>query len=243
VAVFLFDFAMFSLGRACLPRGGMDAIPRQLAAGLPAGAVQLNCLVRQAEPGRVTIADGSVRTADHVVVAVDSPAAAKILPAAFANVSDARHTKGTRLVAFAADRSPLTGRTLVVNADADGPIDNLTVPSDVAAGYAPPGAAVVYASIRGDWQGSERDLPDAVRRQAASWFGQGPTSWRHLATVHVPHALPDESPAARRLRPATPQLGPGLFVCGDATSSASINGALASGRRAAEAVLAADRGR
>ena len=238
-AVFLFDFAMFSLGRACLPRGGMDAIPRQLAAGLPTGAVQLNCLVRQAEPGRVTLADGSVRTADDVVVAVDTAAAAKILPAAFAAAPGSRSAKGTRLVAFAAERSPLAGRTLVVNADADGPIDNLTVPSDVAAGYAPPGAAVVYVSIRGDWHGSECDLPDAVRCQAAAWFGQGPTSWRHLATVHVPLALPDESPAARRLRPATPQLCPGLFVCGDATSSASINGALVSGRRAAAAVLAA----
>lgn len=242
-AVFLFDFAMFSLGRACLPRGGMDAIPRQFAAGLPEGVVQLNRLVRHAEPRRVTLADGHALTADAVVVAVDAAAAAKILSGAFANVSDARHMKGTRLVAFAADRSPLAGRTLVVNADADGPIDNLTVPSDVAEGYAPPGSAVVYLSIRGDWQGGDRDLPDAVRRQATSWFGQGPTSWRHLATVHVPHALPDESPAARRLRPATPQLCPGLFVCGDATSSASINGALASGRRAAEAVLAADGGR
>jgi len=236
-AVFLFDFAMFSLGRACLPQGGIDAIPRQLAAGLPAGAVQLNCLVRQVEPGRVVLADGSVRTVDDIVVAVD--AAAKILPAAFAAAAGSRSAKGTQLVAFAADRSPLTGRTLVVNANADGPIDNLTVPSDVAEGYAPPGSAVVYVSIRGDWQGVDRDLPDAVRRQATSWFGQGPRSWRHLATVHVPHALPDESPAARRLRPATPQLGPGLFVCGDATSSASINGAMVSGRRAAAAVLAA----
>ena len=242
-AVFLFDFAMFSLGRACLPQGGMDAIPRQLAAGLPAEAVRLHCPVRQAAPGRVVLADGSSLTADAVVVAVDSPAAAKILPAAFATAPGLRHVKATRLAAFAADRSPLAGRTLVVNADAIGPIDNLTVPSDVAVGYAPPGVAVVYVSIRGDWQGSERDLPDAIRRQAASWFGQRATSWRHLATVQVPHALPDESPAARRLRPATPQLGPGLFVCGDATSSASINGALVSGRRAAEAVLAADGGR
>jgi phytoene dehydrogenase-like protein len=236
-AVFLFDFAMFSLGRASLPQGGMDAIPRQLAAGLPADAVRLNCPVRQAEPGRVTLADGTVLAADAVVVAVDALAAAQILPAACAPAASSRTMKGTRLVAFAADRSPLTGRTLVVNADADGPIDNLTVPSDVAPGYAPPGAALVYASIRGDWQGGERELPDAVRRQAAGWFGQGPTSWRHLTTVQVPHALPGESPAARRLRPATPQVGPGLFVCGDATTSASINGALVSGRRAAAAVL------
>ena len=34
-AVFRFDFAMFARGSACLPLGGMEAIPRQLAAALP----------------------------------------------------------------------------------------------------------------------------------------------------------------------------------------------------------------
>jgi predicted NAD/FAD-dependent oxidoreductase len=125
----------------------------------------------------------------------------------------------------------------VVNAAPAGPIDNLTVPSDVAAGYAPAGRAVVCVSIRGDWSGADDDLPEAVRRQAAGWFGAGPASWRHLATVRVSHALPDESPAARGTRPASPRLAPGLFLCGDHCTSASINGALESGRRVAVSVL------
>jgi len=37
-------------------------------------------------------------------------------------------------------------------------------------------------------------------------------------------------------------LGGGLFVCGDHRDSATLDGALASGRRAAEAVLAGGRG-
>jgi predicted NAD/FAD-dependent oxidoreductase len=59
--------------------------------------------------------------------------------------------------------------------------------------------------------------------------------------VRVPHALPDESPAARRNRPTTPLVAPGLWICGDHCHSASINGALASGRLCAEAILAAPR--
>jgi hypothetical protein len=66
--------------------------------------------------------------------------------------------------------------------------------------------------------------------------------WRHLTTIAVPRALPDESPAARRERPATARLAPGLVVCWDHCTSASINGALVSGRLAADAVAAdADR--
>jgi predicted NAD/FAD-dependent oxidoreductase len=76
---------------------------------------------------------------------------------------------------------------------------------------------------------------DAVREQAAGWFGAAARSWRHLTTEHVRHALPDESPAARRLRPPSPKLADGLFLCGDHCGSASINGALASGRRVGQA--------
>lgn len=239
--VFLFDFAMFSLGRACLPRGGMDAIPRQLAAGLPADAVRLGARVRRAEPGRVILDDGSELSAPQVVVATDAAAVGTLLPGREGGAAASRHWKPTRLAAFAALQSPLPGRVLLVNAAADGPIDNLTVPSDIVAGYAPPGRSLVYASIRGDCRAEGADLVAAVRQQAAGWLGQSVRDWTHLTTVSVPYALPDESPAARRSRPAGPRVAPGLWVCGDHCHSASINGALASGRLCAEAILAVSR--
>lgn len=236
--VFLFDFAMFSLGRACLPRGGMAAIPRQMVAPLPVGVVRLGTRVARVEPGRVWLDDGEDLAATNVVVATEGQAAARILPDALRGELLRRPEKSTQLVAFAAARSPLASPTLVVSADGDGPIDNLTVPSDVVSGYAPQGQSLVTVSVRQDWPGSEADLPEAIRRQARGWFGDGPHGWQHLKTVAVQHALPDESPAARRERPVAPKLAAGLFICGDHCTSASINGALASGRRCAEAVLA-----
>ena len=237
-AVFLFDFAMFALGRACLPAGGMAAIPAQLAAGLPEECLRLGCPVRQAAAGRVELASGEQFAAPEVVVATDRAAAARLLPPEYAGNWQERADKSTRLVAFAADRSPLDSPTLLVSADASGPIDNLTVPSDIAAGYAPPGAALVTVSVRQGFEAAaEARLASAVREQAAVWFGGAARGWRELATVEVAHALPDESPAARRLRPASPRLADGLLVCGDHAASASINGALASGRRVAETIL------
>lgn len=236
--VFLFDFAMFALGRACLPAGGMAAIPDQLAAGLPPESLRLSAAVRRVEPGRVELASGEVLTADAVVLATDRAGAAAVLPADQRGGWAERRDKSTRLIAFAADRSPLDSPTLVVSAEASGPIDNLTVPSDVAPGYAPPGGSLITVSAREDSASSRQgDLAAAVREQAAGWFGAAARGWRELATVEVSHALPDESPAARRLRPASPRLAEGLVVCGDHTASASINGALASGRRAVEAVV------
>jgi phytoene dehydrogenase-like protein len=237
-AVFQFTFAMFSLGRACLPRGGMEAIPKQLAEGLPAGTILLDTPVKCVQPGLVVLANGRELAAKNIVVATEGSAAAALLPDGQRGAVASRGWKSTRMVSFAATRSPLSSPTVVVSAEEGGPIDNVTVPSDVAGGYAPPGAAVVYVSIRQDWQENDGDLHDAVRRQAAGWFGQSAHAWRHLKTVRVDHALPDESPAARRSRVTAPQVAPGLFVCGDQCTTASINGALASGRACAEAVLA-----
>jgi phytoene dehydrogenase-like protein len=236
--VFLFDFAMFSLGQASLPAGGMEAIPLQLAAGLPPEIVRTGAAARAIEPGRVELVDGSRLQARDVVLAVDRAAAAGLLPDEAHGVWAARADKSTRLVAFAADRSPLDAPTLLVNADDAGPIDNLTVPSDVAAGYAPAGGTLVTVAVRETVAAEGETLATAIREQASGFFGVQAKAWRELATVHVRHALPDESPAARRVRPTGPRVREGLWMCGDHCSSASINGALASGRRAAEAIVA-----
>ncbi len=63
----------------------------------------------------------------------------------------------------------------------------------------------------------------------------GTTEWDHLTTYPIAHALPAmpaSHPLHRRVR-----LGQGRYVCGDHRATSSIQGALASGRRAAQAIL------
>ena len=220
----------------------MAAIPQQLADSLPAGAVHLETPVVAVEPGTVRLADGRALTARSIVVATTFDAAASLMPGRLEAAATSRVWKGTKLVAFAATRSPLGGPRLLVVADPrdarepSGPIDNLTVPSDVAAGYAPPGESLVTISVRSDWEGKGA-VEEAVRQQATQWFGGQALDWRHLTTIDVPKSLPDERPHARAQRPHS-SLGDGLFLCGDHLTTASINGALTSGRLCAEAVLA-----
>jgi hypothetical protein len=60
------------------------------------------------------------------------------------------------------------------------------------------------------------------------------SGWTHLATYAVPDALPDMAsplPLQRRV-----DFGDGIFLAGDHRDTASIQGALVSGRRAANAV-------
>jgi Flavin containing amine oxidoreductase len=78
------------------------------------------------------------------------------------------------------------------------------------------------------------------RRCAASWpasTGMPTDGWAHLHTVEVPRALP-ALPAGSPLRRDV-ALGEGLFVAGDHRDTPSQQGALVSGRRAAQAIVAA----
>jgi predicted NAD/FAD-dependent oxidoreductase len=106
------------------------------------------------------------------------------------------------------------------------------VPSEVAPGYAPADRALVSLTILG-----ARD-PDlgAVGQQLRGWFGPAVTEWRHLRSYRIPRALPSYPVGGFTEQPA--RLAPGLYACGDHREHPSLNGALASGRRAAEAVLA-----
>lgn len=65
---------------------------------------------------------------------------------------------------------------------------------------------------------------------------RGLDSWQHLRTDAIAHGQPSQSPPFSPKRRVS--LGDGLFVCGDHRDTASIQGALYSGRRTAEAVLA-----
>jgi predicted NAD/FAD-dependent oxidoreductase len=75
-----------------------------------------------------------------------------------------------------------------------------------------------------------------VRRQLATWYGSQVDAWHHLRTYRIPHAQPAQSAPFDPSQPVTTRSG--LFVAGDHRATASINGALESGRLAAEAVLA-----
>ncbi len=83
-----------------------------------------------------------------------------------------------------------------------------------------------------------REAPDAATGAAVQLrglWGSQVDAWRVLRTDVIPHGQPDQSPPFSPKRRVA--LGDGLFVCGDHRDTASIQGALFSGRRCAEAVL------
>jgi phytoene dehydrogenase-like protein len=230
--MFDFVFRMFSTGDVALPAGGMGTIAEQLASRLPEGAVQLQQTVVKVEPGVVTLASGKEIKARSIVVATDRSAAARLLPEITSAPSNS-----TTCFYFAAEKTPVSEPILVLNGTGEGPINNLCVPSRVSASYAPKGLHLISASVIGNGGLPTNELLHQVEDQLTQWFGEPARHWRYLRSYWIPDALPQLISVPNGICPPQNLVRPGIYVCGDYRETASINGALISGRKTAEAIL------
>ncbi|MDY7103425.1 MAG: NAD(P)/FAD-dependent oxidoreductase [Actinomycetota bacterium] len=226
---------MLATGDSAVPARGMGAIPAQLAAHLPDGCLRTGAEVAGIERARaagdsrwrVDLTDGDSVRAAAVVVATEGPVAARLT-----GIPD----PGSRPVSclwYSAPEPPDGGPRLLLDGTGAGPVRNVAAMSEVAPSYAPAGRCLIAAAA----PGTLVDVDDAdARAQLRGWFGPVVDRWEHLRTDRIAHGHPDQRPPfhpKRRVR-----LEPGLFVCGDHRDTASIQGALFSGRRTATAVLA-----
>jgi phytoene dehydrogenase-like protein len=227
----MFEIIMRSLsdGESAVPAAGMQAIPEQLADGLHPGTVQLNTPAVAIEPGVVRLTSGRSISADAIIVAVEGPVAHALI--GDRGVRDPG-SRPVGCVYFAADTPPTRKKLVVLDGGNSGPVLNVAVMSNVAAGYAPPGKHLIAAAMPGAVEG---DLEAAARSQLRNWWGPSVDAWQHLRTYRIPHGQPIQTPPLSPKRRVV--LGNGLYVCGDHRDTGSIQGALFSGRRCAEAVL------
>ena len=224
----------FVLGTPGLPRGGMQALPEQMAACL-SEAVRVETSARQISEtaGGVTVAtdDGIIR-ARAVVVAVgpdDVDALTELTAPA---------TRGLTTWWFRAPNLAPSEPFLMLDASRNGggpagPIWHTAVVSDAAPSYAPPGAHLVEATTL-------LDCPDGlateaeVRRDLERVYQTSTKGWDVLTHHVVPHALPAQLPPLADRRPTW--TGDRVLVTGDHRGSGSIQGALVAGDRAGRAV-------
>ena len=221
----------FVAGTPGLPHDGMQALPRQLARRLRR-PVRTGVEVEGVDAAGVTTSHGRI-TARQVVVAADPLGAAALTglarPATRGVVTE-WYSTGTEVA------PPSRSRLLHVDArrEVGGPVVNTAVVSAAAPSYAPAGHHLVAASALLD--AVRRPSSAEIRTHAGDLLGSDPRSWSLVARHEVEHALPAQLPPLDVARPV--RLPSGLVVCGDHRDTASIQGALVSGRRAAAAVLA-----
>lgn len=229
--MFEFTFKMFSQGSATLPAQGMGEIPRQLASRLPDGTIRLGERVNDIWAHGITLESGEQLEGDVVVVATDATSADRLVP----GMEGAKPVwRSVTCLYFAASRSPLGESIIALNGTGRGLVNNVCVPSDVAPDYAPSGQSLISVSVLG--MPTPADLKSRVLADLEAWFGNQVCGWRHLRTERIECALPEQSPGVGLVGRGFREHA-GIYICGDHLWSASIEGAIISGMRTADAIL------
>ena len=227
-----FVMRMMAQGETVLPARGMGAIPRQLASALPAGTVSLDCRVAGLDGSGVRLDDGTLVPASAVIVATEGDTAARLL-----DLPVPPRPRSALSLSYAATTPPLRGRDLLLNGEGEGPVNSVVCPSELSPHYAPAGQALITVGVIDAVSPDDATLDLAVRRQLTQWFGAVVSGWRLLRVERIRYAQPDQLPADLEPVAREVRLGAGRYVAGDHRETASLHGALVSGRRAAEAVL------
>lgn len=233
----------FVRGTPSVPSRGMQALPDQLAAGLPAETVRTSVSVAAISGPESPTGSTSVRidtsagtvTAQAVVIAVN-PGAVGSLVDGF--TSPPMNSVTTWYHRASQPPGELTrGKPALVvdgRGAARGPLVNSVVVSHAAATYAPIGCALVSSSALGVHDDIASD-ESALRH--AEFLHRVPTAgWELVGKYVIPEALPATA-APLNIRKDI-RLGRGRYLAGDHRDTPSIQGALVSGRRAAHAVIA-----
>ena len=224
--VFDVIFRYLATGDSAVPAFGMGQISQQLADSLRTTHIHLNTPVASVASSVVTLANGTTISAKNIIVATEGPVASQLLglPPVV--------SRAAGVVYFAASKSPVEDAYIVLDGTGQGPVYNVAVMSKISAHYAPAGQHLIAAALPGVCEG---DLEAATRRQLRSWWGADVDTWRHLRTYRIPHGQPGQDPPFNPEKSVS--LGDGLYVCGDHRDTGSIQGAMFSGRRCAEALV------
>ncbi|XP_049382192.1 15-cis-phytoene desaturase, chloroplastic/chromoplastic [Solanum stenotomum] len=244
--LFNFIFKCLALGDNTLPAKGIAAIPEQLAAKLPSNSILFNTRVVSIDSGsdsstkiRVILQNGEMLESEFgVILAVEEPEAVKLL--AGEKTGEVRQpVRSTVCLYFSADQGkvPVQDPVLLLNGSGKGIVNNMFFATNVAPSYAPVGKALVSVTLVGIYGDvADEDLVDQVVKELSGWFGETVVgSWSYLRMYRIGFAQPNQCPPTNLKK--NPKIKPGLYICGDYVTSATFDGALVSGKIAAETLL------
>ena len=211
----------FVTGSPGLPRRGVAALSNALAARVK--NITYRTQVDTVENGTVHTSAGTFR-ANKVVIATDATTATQIL-----GLPEVPRMAGCITWYHAVDSNPSGSGRLVVDGQNRGPIINTIVVSDISTDYAPAGSHLVSTTT--ELGATESD----VRRHLSIIWGTSTHDWQLIAKYEIPAALPIQS-VGRALSQSV-KISDDVFVIGDHRAVPSQQGALFSGRVAAELIL------
>ena len=211
----------FVNGRPGVPRNGVGELSKALAHRV--SNIVYNTRVDGIEKTSVHTNNGTY-TANKILIATDATTATQLL-----GLTEVPRMAGCITWYHAVSENPSGNGRLVVDGQRRGPIINSVVMSDVSSSYAPANQHLVSTTT--DLNVTESD----VRRHLAILWGVDTYAWQFIAKYEIPAALPIHN--VGRALSQSMRINDHHFVAGDHRTVPSQQGALFSGRLAAQLIL------
>lgn len=237
--VFEFTYRMLSQGAAAVPAEGMEAIPAQIADR----AREAGARIETEEPVESLSGTGPIDleleaetvTADNVIVAAGPESSAALTGIE----SIPTEGRGSLTQYFSLpDGNPIGDQSRILLNTGGSVPNQVAVLSAVAPSYAPSDQILLSASTPGHLDEEDETLARQTRVALGSWYPEASfEDLELLETVRIPFAQYEQPPGIHEELPDETDPAGSVYLAGDITTDASINGALLSGRRGATAVL------
>ena len=211
----------FVNGKPGVPRNGVGELPKALAKRV--SNIVYNTRVDGIDQTSVHTNNGTF-TANRILIATDATTATQLL-----GLTEVPRMAGCITWYHAVSENPSGNGRLIVDGQRRGPIINSVVMSDISSSYAPNGHHLISTTT--DLNVTESD----VRRHLAILWGTSTHEWQFIAKYEIPAALPIHN-VGRELS-QTMRISDHHFVAGDHRTVPSQQGALFSGRLAAQLIL------
>jgi len=211
----------FVSGRPGVPRSGVGELSKALAKRV--SNIVYETRVDGIEQRSVHTNNGTY-TANKILIATDATTATQLL-----GLTEVPRIAGCITWYHADAVNPSGSGRLVVDGQRRGPIINSVVMSDISSSYAPANQHLISTTT--DLNVTESD----VRRHLAILWGVDTYAWQFIAKYEIPAALPIHN--VGRALSQSMKISDHHFVAGDHRTVPSQQGALFSGRLAAQLIL------
>ena len=209
---------------------GISSIPKQLGSSLSSDELKLNAPVSNINRNIIELKSGQKIESKTTVVAVEEKNANNLLGVTKTKLS---YKTEVACLYFGVKNTNVPEAILILNGTGSGPVNNLSLmPKDTE--YAPDKCKLVVVSVVSPQFLDKKNLTQLVVDQLEQWYGIEVRNWRYLKTYRIKRPVP--CPAEMPLKISS-KVREGLYRCGDYMGVASLNTAIKSGRKAAEAIL------
>lgn len=222
--MFEFVYKMFGEGKAAIPKGGIEAIPRQIKSQLMQTNFLFDSPVDKVEEGRITLKDGKVIPSHLTIVATE---ASGLIP----NLRNQEmEWRNCDTLYFKTEARSIKDHLIGLITDPDALVNNIAYDLN-----AEKNSHILSVTIVREHCYEEKELIERVKDELETYCGI--RNCRFLKHYRIKKALPKLQNLKYSLPPSETKINSTVFLAGDVLLNGSLNSAMLAGEQAARGVI------